>query len=87
MDYAGIFDMKWNCKSTGSAQLGLALSNGSIGLLTPIPDDRCLGPLHSLMIEAESIATCVAFNTRIEGTLATSTASGQLALVQVCCQG
>lgn len=84
MDRAGIFDMKWSRWSTGSAQLGLALSNGSIGLLTPIPEDRCLGPLHSLIIEAESIATCVAFNARVEGALATSTASGQLGLVQVC---
>ena len=79
--------MKWNQGCGGSTQLGLALSDGSVGILTPSLDERCLGPLHSLMIEAGTLATCVAFSARDEGTLAVSVASGQLGLIQVCSCG
>ena len=76
--------MKWTSGTAGSAQLGLALSDGSIGIFTPSLEERCLGPMHSRMIATGDVATCIAFNERNEGTLATSTASGQLGLVQVC---
>ena len=71
----------------GSARLGLALSDGSIGILGPSQEGSCLGPLHSLVIEADTLATCVDFNARDESALAVSLASGQLGLVQVCSCG
>ena len=79
--------MKWRHGSAGCAQLGLALSDGSVGILTPSLEEKCLGPMHSLMIEAGSLATCVDFSAQDESTLAVSVASGQLGLVQVCCCG
>lgn len=87
LNCAGIFDMKWRHGSAGCAQLGLALSDGSVGIFTPSLEEKSLGPKHSLMIEAGSLATCVDFSARDESTLAVSLASGQLGVVQVCCCG
>ena len=84
---AGIFDMKWNEGWAGHTQLGLALSDGSVGILTPSLDERSLGSLHSLVIEARTLATCIAFSARDESTMAVSLASGQLGLIQVCSCG
>ena len=75
--------MKWSHGSAGTAQLGLALSDGSVGILIPSGEHRCGGPLHSLVIEAGTLATCIDFSARDEGTVAVSTASGQLGVVQV----
>ena len=76
--------MKWRHESPRSAQLGMALSDGSIGILETSQEGTCLGPLHSLAIEPDTIATCIDFNARDESTLAVSLANGQLGLVQVC---
>ena len=80
---AGIFDMKWNEQAPGGAQLGLALSDGSIGILTPSCKARSLGSMQTLVIEQGTLSTCIDFGPDNASTLAVSTASGHLGVVQV----
>lgn len=75
--------MKWNKVPGEVAQLGLALSDGSVTLFTPSWREGSLGPPSSLLVGEGSLSTCIDFSPRDAGTLAVSTANGQLGLAQV----
>ena len=80
---AGVFDLKWSGAPADRALLGLALSDGTIDVLRPSWAERTLGPSQSLVIEDNTLATCVDFDPRDARSLTASTARGQLSVVQV----
>ena len=79
----GVFDLKWSGAPADRALLGLALSDGTIDVLRPSWAERTLGPSQSLVIEDNTLTTCVDFNPRDARSLTASTARGQLSVVQV----
>ena len=79
---AGVFDLKWNTASAGNAELGLALADGSVAIFAPPLTEGCWGRSDTLVVEEGTVATCIDFSPRA-GSMAVSTASGQLSLLQV----
>jgi hypothetical protein len=79
----GVFDLKWSGAPADRTLLALALSDGTIDVLRPSWAERTLGPSQSLVIEENTLATCIDFDPRDGRSLTVSTAGGQLSVVQV----